>query len=39
MLFMTSKNKQWIEGKHNQQQQQQQQQQPPVKSNCGHTFD
>ncbi len=24
-LFMTSKNKQWIEGKHNQQQQQQQQ--------------
>jgi hypothetical protein len=31
---MTPKNKQWIDGKHNQQQQQQ----PPAKSNCGQFF-
>jgi hypothetical protein len=35
---MTSKNKQWIEGKHNQQQQQQQQQ-PPTNQTVVNTFD
>jgi hypothetical protein len=33
MLFMTSKNKPWIEGKHNQQQQQ-----PLAKSNGGQYY-